>query len=107
MSKENIERVASDIHKIAVSKGFWEGKRSDGECIALIHSELSECLEALRNGNPPSKKISGFSHAEEELADVIIRCLDFAEAKGWDIEGAIFRKISYNARRPYKHGKKF
>ena len=42
-----------------------------------------------------------------ELADVIIRCLDLAEAMNIDIESIIYIKHEFNKRRPYKHGKKF
>lgn len=42
---------------------------------------------------------------EEELADVIIRILDMAEAKDWNIAKAIIEKHEYNKTRPYKHGK--
>ena len=47
-------RVAMVVHDWAISKGFWETERNDGEIIALMHSELSECLEGLRHKNPPS-----------------------------------------------------
>lgn len=83
--------------------------RSKGNEIALIHSELTEALEAYRSGNPPSEKIgdAGFSQAEEEFADAIIRILDFAGGHDLDIGGAIFAKLEYNATRPHKHGRKF
>ena len=35
---------SATIHSIAVDHGFWDSNRSDGEIIALIHSELSEAL---------------------------------------------------------------
>lgn len=98
--------VALEVNRIAVKKGWWKGKRNDGELIALVHSELSEALEALRHGNPPDDKIPEFSGAEAELADVIIRIMDISTAKGWRVAEAIVAKIKFNEGRPYKHGGK-
>lgn len=95
------------IHALAVSKNWWDEDRSDGELIALCHSELSECLESLRKGNPESVKIPGNCHAVEELADCVIRICDMCEARGWDLARAIIEKHSYNQNRPSKHGKLF
>lgn len=41
-----------------------------------------------------------------ELADIIIRVLDIAAARGVDIDRAVREKMEYNVTRPYKHGKK-
>lgn len=102
-------RMAEYIHAWATRKGFWEeGKdRNDGEMIALMHSELSEALEAIRHGNPPDDKIPEFSGVEAELADVIIRIMDTAAARGWRVAEALVAKMAYNEGRPYKHGKLF
>ena len=102
--------VAERIHRDNVEKGFWgDGttERNVGEAIALMHSELSEALEAYRHGNPKSEKIPGFRHAEEEFADLIIRVMDFTAAHAMDIPEAIVAKIEYNRSRPPKHGKEF
>lgn len=101
--------TAADIHHTAKSKGFWEDgvERNNGEMLCLIHSEISEALEALRHGNPPDDKVPEFTGVETELADAVIRIMDLAHARGWRVAQAIEAKMKFNTGRPYKHGKEF
>ena len=101
------EAVQKDVHANARAHGWWEEPREDGTLIALIMSEAAEALEALRKGNGPDEHCPQFSGAEVELADVIIRIMDMAESRGWDVAGAIVAKHEFNKTRPYKHGKEF
>lgn len=123
-------------HQNSVDKGFWESpdadfleniadsqifsaglrlkeisaktrQQNDGEKIALMHAELSEALEGIRHGNPPSEHIPEFTAVEEELADVIIRIMDYAQARRFRVAEAVVAKMKFNATRPHKHGKTF
>lgn len=106
--KEEWDILKQEADQTAKNNGFQDGERNLGEMIALIHSEISEALEALRAHNPPSEKIPEFSGAEEELADAVIRIMNMSAYCKYDIAGAILAKMAYNKTRPHKHGgKKF
>ena len=103
---EAIRTMQHAVHENAKAHGWWDEPREDGTVMMLIVSELSELLEELRVGGRESAKIDGFTSEEEELADAVIRILDFAGRKGYRLGSAILAKHAYNLTRPHKHGGK-
>lgn len=99
-------------------QGF--NQNSKLEMIALMHSELSEAVEAIRKprgyqtfsvGADGKVESSGPDAAHvsdpvaEELADCIIRIMHYGSRFGHNVSGAIVSKCIANLRRPFKHGK--
>jgi len=104
----NYNLVEANAVRIAKEHGWViaDTNESKGMLIALMHSELSEALEAVRHGNPQSEKIPEFTLLEEELADVVLRIMNFGGQLGLNIADAVLAKDEYNSNRPYKHGGK-
>lgn len=103
----NLNELASMCHNLAVNKGFWDGDDEERIPAALleIHSEVAELADLYKKRKELSSgKVFSVTGAEEELADIIIRCLDFAGAFGMDIKNAVERKLEYNSSRPFMHG---
>lgn len=84
-----LNKLAKEIHKTACEKGWWDGDGKEfGEIIALIHSELSEALEEHRNGFGLTEIYYKKDKPEGipiELADAIIRMLDYCGKMGLDL----------------------
>ena len=107
---KSVAELQFDIHQTAKQKGWWTLPRSFGDITALIHSEVSEAFEIYRDGI----EVDYIWHTDNgkpegipiELADIIIRILDFAEQHHIDIEAAITDKMQYNTTRNYRHGGK-
>ena len=107
------------VHELAKSKGWHPvAARTPGggfdvnRCLvlmALIHTEISECVEAPRDGEPTLHYVGDGRKPEGvgvELADAAIRLFDAAEAMGVDLAECIRVKHEYNKRRPNRHGGK-
>lgn len=126
----DLQQLQKEIHTTARQKGWWETERPVGDIIANIHAELAEAWEEYRNGMPlndvyycegpphydriskglgktalagPPMKPEGFC---VELADAIIRILDYFEYLGVDAGEVIAEKMAYNATREFRHGGK-
>ena len=92
-------------HKTATDAGWHKNpqtgedvERNFGEVIALMHSELSEALEAHRK-SLMDDKLPHRSGIEVEFADCIIRILDTAAAMGLDVASAVIEKNRFNRER--------
>ena len=92
-------------HKTATDAGWYTDPktgehitRNFGEVVALMHSELSEALEADRK-SLMDDKLTHRSGVEVEFADCIIRILDTAAAMGLDVASALIEKNRYNKER--------
>lgn len=123
-----LKSLGLEIHENAKSKGFFEKEKNIGEMLCLIHSEVSEALEADRNGKyckiskPEENVLMGWASDidfrqdyiakvkgtfEEEMADILIRVLDMCAFRGIDIDFHVKAKMRYNASRTHKHGKAY
>jgi NTP pyrophosphatase (non-canonical NTP hydrolase) len=98
---------AQGVHAIAKSKGWWDTDRPVTEALVLIHCEVSECVEALRQGNKADRHLPQYKEFDVELADIVIRVMDLSAKLGIDLGAVIKAKVEYNRSRPHKHGKQF
>lgn len=114
----NIFKLQTEAWKIAEEKGWHEGRQIEfGEFIALCHAELSEALEVFRvvgdQGIDQTELVEQIEPENYtprgipiELADVILRILDYSETHGINIQKAIETKMHFNTTRTYRHGGK-
>ena len=102
MKFNNLNELANQVH--ILNKHWWVDangnsiEKNKGELIALIHSELSEALEGIRK-NLQDPHLPHRKNEEVEMADALIRILDYCSGFGLDIEGAVFEKLEYNKTR--------
>lgn len=107
MDVNDINDLVGAIHQDNLDAGWWTDKSGNdirdnpytfSNKLALIHSEISEALEADRK-NLADEKLPHRSGREVELADAVIRIFDLAGAYNMDLGGAIMEKLEYNQHR--------
>jgi hypothetical protein len=117
-AQDLLDDLAGDISGWAEEKGFWPLLDTDdpstvrwldaaekSQKLLLIVTELAECCEGIRK--PVEASIEGFTNEEEEIADALIRLLDYAGHYHLRIGAALAAKMAVNEGRPFRHGKAF
>lgn len=118
----DIKELQKDVHNLAKQKGWWSEDGKELELplnskrsislilakLALIHSEVSEAVECVRDNDIEYREDSELNNKPEglvaELADVVIRACDLCEALGVDLDSAIIKKHAFNKTRKHRHG---
>ena len=104
-----LDVLAALLHETAIEKGFWDKPKNFdvfGNKLALVHSEVTEVLEAMR-------KNKGSEEIVEEMVDILIRTLDlYASMRNGgfvehSLDEVLFNKMKKNKVRPKLHGNLF
>ena len=109
---KSLLQMEAEVVELEHSKGWQPNENQFGTSLALLHSEVSEALEAFRG--------SGFmafvledgkpEGVPSELVDVFVRLLStwnqFVAPYGFDLETEFERKMAYNRTREWRHGGK-
>lgn len=126
----NLNEISKEVYEANKLKGFDVKSENIGQSLCLIHSEISEALEAIRKDRHANLsrinfilgdeaimseeehfKIKFELHIkdtfEDELADTFIRLMDLVGGLEIDIDKHIELKRRFNSLREYKHGKAF
>lgn len=125
----NFTELSQHIHAGNCARGFYDHPATFPDRCMLIVSEISEAVEAHREGR--MAEVGAARHivlkmaemdmamfpeyfrslvkdtVQDELADAIIRLLDLSAYMGIDIDAHIAAKLAYNATRPRLHGKAY
>lgn len=101
--RDGLNGLAREVHRRM--ERWWTDlatgerlQRNKGELLMLIVSEIAEAMEGerkdLMDTHLPHRKM-----AEVEMADTLIRLLDYCGGYGHDIQGAFWEKLAYNDQR--------
>lgn len=126
----NLNEISKQVYEANKLKGFDAKKENIGQTLCLIHSEISEALDAVRKYKHANLLRMNFilgdkavmseeehfkskyemhikDTFEDEIADTFIRLMDLVGALEIDIDRHIELKRRFNSLREFKHGKAF
>ena len=105
-----LDKTALVLNISSIEKGFYKSLNmsefnSQAKQLMMVTSEVVEVMEALR-------KDKGEQEVMDELADIVIRVLDFYQAikdagvVSQSLDEAVIKKHEKNLTRPHMHGVK-
>lgn len=118
-----INESQQHVHEGNKARGFWENRGHvygltmthidvpyaqytvGADCCALIHTEISEAVEALRKLQHPIDSTAKDSFGGE-MADAVIRIMDLCAFFGIPLGTAIRERVMHNETRSHMHGGK-
>lgn len=128
----NLNELSKQIYEGNKLRGFDVSKENIGQTLMLVVSELAEALEADRKAKYANLEVfencmsaddineedmdlyvyQSFQETikdtfQDEIADSFIRLFDLVGGLQIDIEKHIKYKLEYNAKREFKHGKRY
>lgn len=103
-----LNELGKVAYRLAVARGFYGEGSSIPGVLCILHSEVSEAVEAYRDGAmslgfDETGKPVGFP---SELADLVTVAAGLACHLGIDLDEAVRRKLEHSATRPFLHGRK-
>lgn len=105
---------AREVYATGKASGFYDvpyfrkGFNHEQKLLLMV-SEICEGMEGARGAPWPGIADDKLPHRpmlEVELADTVIRIMNYASHCGLDVQGAIIEKNKFNATRGHKHGGK-
>lgn len=107
--EEALISLGQQIYQINIKNGWYDSPRTPGDEIALMHSEVSELLECVRNEQWRTEFVGNDYKpvgAPSECADILIRLIDFCNRYQISLGKEVITKLEYNKSRTYRHGGK-
>ena len=114
MNTENLNALKDKAYKWAVAHGFHDEEKPDAYWLGLVMSEMGEAINADQKGmhadavllNDDLAKMpfkdSFEAHikdsVEDEIADIVIRLLDFAGMKGYTLLFDVTAQILFDSK---------
>jgi len=96
MEPTGLNAYVAQVRELVDAKGFSSNEAQIWQMLALIHTEVSEAIDAYKKGR-------SYDEVGTELADAIIRILHLCSALGVDIEALYRAKMTENWQRPYRY----